>query len=412
MDIPVRTIVTAVALALVCAAGAPARGATTGNLSLLVVPATWGPKPYSLDELRRTVVDEPDAFLRWSSGGRVSLTGTVVDWARLDLPRLSFCRAERMTEALRAVRPDVEVASYDRVAWVVPNAGCGFGGEAQQLHVVLDRQPTPSLTVHELGHTFGLGHARRWDCAGSRCETVEYGSTFSTMGGGAGDFHAYEKQALGWLGPITRPSADGAYTIAPIEGSSTQPQALQVTTAGAEYWFEARTLPVEPFGGHGPAQPPSVAVLGGITFGATAPSPFRETNLVLPNPAGGSRYGYVPGETFRVPGAFEVHVERLDASGAALRFRWVDRTPPPRPQNLSVVRRGTRVTIAWDPPVDTGSGRVAQVVVLDGKEIRRLGPLAFTTTLRLARGSHRVGVAALDRAGLRGRTATRRVVVR
>ena len=55
------------------------------------------------------------------------------------------------------------------------------------------------------------------------------------MGDGQGDFNAFEKQELGWLTGFVQPAGNGRHQIGPIEGPTTLPQALVVSTALSEY---------------------------------------------------------------------------------------------------------------------------------------------------------------------------------
>lgn len=183
-------------------------------------------------------------------------------------------------------------------------------------------------------------------------------------------------------------------------------------TAAAEYWLEARSLPTVSFDGSS-IRPPGILVLGGpsTTIGGV-PALYPEPNLLLPNPSGGVRYSYGVGETVRVPNVFEMTVERNDMAGASLRFAWVDRTAPPRPRLIARAKRGRSVRLEWEPSVDRGSGRVGYVLVVDGRDVRRLRASAFAAAVSLRRGVHRVGITALDRAGNRSRTASIRVTIR
>ena len=51
-----------------------------GAQSVLVILVTWGPQPFTRDEVQHVVFDETDAFYRQSSFGKAWLTGTVTPW--------------------------------------------------------------------------------------------------------------------------------------------------------------------------------------------------------------------------------------------------------------------------------------------------------------------------------------------
>jgi hypothetical protein len=362
-----------------------------------------GPRPFSVAETQR-VADETDAFFRASSAGRFAMPGTVADWITLERSIFDSCSAT----ALRLETPRALLAGYDRIAFVTPRVSrCQFAGEADPSEVLLNGLLTRPLAAHELGHTLGLGHASSYLCEGRNCRIEKYGSLFSTMGGGSGDFNAYEKRQLDWLTSFLRAERAGAYEIGPVEGSTALPQALVVTTARNECWFESRALPTPSFGGTA-VQPPGVVAIVGPS---SAESSYPSDNLVLPNPNGGGRYAYGAGESFVEPGAFRLTVA-AQSGNASLQFEWTDRTPPARPLLRATAFRGGRARLEWDPPRERGSGVASYSLFVDGKVVRHVGPIAYSSVLRVGRGRHVVGVAATDRGGNRGPAATIRLRLR
>jgi hypothetical protein len=398
-----------VALLLAVAFLAPSAGAVTGELRTLYVIATWGPTPFTQADLE-SVAAETDAFFRASSSGRFSMPGSVAGPITLPRPVFDSCDAT----ALRSEASPSLFTGYDRVAFVTPIVErCQFFGEANPTEVLLNGRLFRSLAVHELGHTLSLGHASRWACTGGRCTIDEYGSLFSVMGGGDGDFNAYEKSRLDWLTGVVRPRRNGLHEIGPVEGPTALPQALVVRTAASEFWFESRGLPTPSFMG-GPGQPAGVAVIAG-PGPAGEGSVYPRENLLLPNPGGGARYSYAPGESFMLPRLFRVTVERHAHERAALRFEWLDRTAPGRPRLRGRGGRG-RVRLTWEASRERGSGVESYTLVVDGRAVRTISreiPLiAWQASLRMTAGRHRIGVFATDRAGNRGRPAWVRVHVR
>jgi hypothetical protein len=402
-------------LFLLTAVGAPLfaspAAAVTGQLRTLYVQATWGPVPFMQPDMER-VAAETDAYFRASSSGRLAMPGAVA--APIQLRRAAFDSCD--ATALRSEAPAALFDGYDRAVFVTPYvASCPFTGKASATEVVLNGALYRNLAAHELGHTLLLGHASRWVCSGSTCAIEEYGSSFSVMGGGGGDLNAFEKARLDWLTGLVRPRGNGTHEIGPIEGPTTRPQALVVTTAASEFWFESRGVPTPSFVGTS-VQPAGVAVLAGPTVAGSATSPFPRENLLLANPNGGARYAYATGESFVRPGIFRVRVERHAPEAATLRFDWLDRVAPGRPRVRGrSVRRGW-ARIAWETPRERGSGIETYTLLVDGRARRTVGRDAMLISggirFRLPRGRHRLGVFATDRAGNRGRAAWVRVRVK
>jgi hypothetical protein len=387
----------------------PSASAVSGELRVLYAFATWGPLPFTAADAER-VAAETDAFIQASSSGRLSMPGSVA--APIRLPRAVFDSCD--ATVLRDASPPATFEGYDRIVFVTPPVpACRFAGEANPTEVLLNGLLFRALAAHDLGHTLGLGHASRWNCVGGSCEVDEYGGEYSVMGGGDGDFNAYEKARLEWLTGVTRPTGHATYDIGPIEGGTALPQTLVVTTAASEFWFESRGDPTRAFTGDS-EQPPGVAVIAGPGNGAVT-SPYPRENLLLANPGGRGRFAYAPGESFVLRGVFSVTVERHARESATLRFAWLDRIPPGRPAADVRRLRGGRVRLTWDPAVEEGSGVQTYSVVVDGRVVRtfdgQVPYLNSTVTLRLAPGPHRVAVLAIDRAGNRGRSTTHRLVI-
>ena len=98
-----------------------------------------------------------------------------------------------------------------------------------------------------------------------------------------------------------------------------------------------------------------------------------------------------------------------------LQLEWRDRVRPSKPPLKVRVKRRGRVQLDWEPARERGSGVATYTVLADGRPQRVLdGEIPYlnvTATLRLSRGSHRVGVYATDRAGNRGPATLVRVRV-
>ena len=398
------------ALAAAAALLVPSASAVSGELRTLYVLATWGPEPFGSAELQRTA-DETNDFFEASSSGRFAMPGSVA--GPLRLPRAVFDSCD--ATVLREASPPATFAGYARIVFVTPIVpACNFHGEANPTEVLLNGRLHTALAAHELGHTLDLGHASRWDCATRPCSLDEYGNGFSVMGGGAGDFNAFEKAKLGWLAAPVSASGNGVYEIGPVDAPTTLPQALVVTTASSELWLESRSRATPAFLGDR-EQAAGVAVVAGPKIGSIVESRFPRDNLLLPNPGGDGRFAYAAGERFVEPGVFQVTVERHTPESAALRLQWLERTAPGRPRVRLVATRPGRVRVVWDPATERGSGVRTYTVLADGRTVGVVdGQVPFldsAATLVLSKGWHRVAVYATDRAGNRGRPGTLRVRV-
>jgi hypothetical protein len=386
-------------------------GAVSGEFRVLYVLATWGPPTFGADEVE-LVAAQTDEFFQASSSERFSMPGTVV--GPVTLRRAAFERCD--ATSLRNDAPAALTAGYDRVAFVTPVVpSCRFAGKAEPTEVLLNGQLSVPLAVHELGHTLGLGHAHSWHCIALGCTIDEYGNPFSVMGDGGGDFTAYEKAGLEWLTGLVRPRGNATHEIGPIEGPTTLPQALVVTTATSEFWFESRGRTTSSFLGDS-QQPAGVAVLAGPGHGVAAErSDYPRRNILLPSPTGGrARFAYVAGESYVERDVFRVLVERHAPESASLRFEWLDTVAPAPSRVVARPIGGRRVEVSWNRARERGSGVESYTVLVDGRPVQVVGGddpvLRPSTMLRLTRGAHRVGVFATDRAGNRG--VTTRVAVR
>jgi hypothetical protein len=218
---------------------------------------------------------------------------------------------------------------------------------------------------------------------------------------------------------VARPDDDGVFQLDRIELPASAAQALVVTTARTEYWFELRLEQLRaPFG----SWMLPTGVLVRVAPNAAAPPAslvYPEPNLLLPDPLGAGRAPLYAGETFRERGAFELSVLSQVGDRADVRFRWTDTIRPRAPRILEPaarVRRSGPLFVTWADAHETGSGVAYYEVRVDRRRpvrVRSGFAVSPVATLRKpAPGRHAVSVVAVDRAGNRGATATRRFLVR
>jgi Gametolysin peptidase M11 len=415
-----RRLLLLVAAVAALSGSAPAIAAVSDEQSLLVIRATWGPKPFATDDVNE-VLGKVDAFFRASSFGRMSFKTTLTPWVRA-YPDAPACNpltiAYPADDAARAAGYDP--SAYDRIVYLFPTNDCAWAGSRWGKRALLNGTLTVANTAHELGHTFGLPHAQAWSCAPRPCGVVNYGDPYDTMGSGTGDFDSYEKWLLGWITRVTRPSKPAVYTIAPIETPSTQAQGLVVTTTRNRYWFEVRRDPARDATG-------TVLMHGGLLVHA-GPSPTIApgmssygglSNALILDPVGRGRPWLQPGDRFGEPGAFRIVVLRKAGSSYRLRFAWTDTKAPKRPAIVfpgAHVRRWANTAVTWQDSTEQGSGIAEYRMSIDGAPAVSITQSIYPelNAARIAdlrRGAHTITIVAIDRAGNRSLPAIRRFVV-
>lgn len=415
-----RRFALVLALVALCLPGVAGATEMRGEQRVLAIALTWGPQPFATEDLRRTVFDESSAWYREASYDQTWLTGDVTPWlnglAAKPECDTKFIRTAAYTAAEQA---GYRLASYARFVIVHPRIeACPFRGLGSGENAFLNGALNRFLVVHELGHTYGLTHSNTWDCPpGGPCRETEYGNPYAVMGHGEGHYTAWDKFQLGWLTNVTAVEASTTYDLYRLETKAPGPQALKVTTARDEYWLEYRGETERRFGSRIP---------GGVLINAgTNPyapldliPEFSSYNLLLPDPLGTGRTALVAGDRYAVPGVFELSVAANDAAVAKVAFRWTDTVAPTfaRPEvPRSAGRR--QLEVSWAEPKESGSGVLRYEVFLNGKPAATvrldgltLGTAAFVKKPK--KGTHLVGVVAVDRAGNRSKLATRRFRIR
>jgi hypothetical protein len=410
--LPVALLVAS--LALIPSAQSAYGGHVLGQQRILVALVTWGPKPFVRADVQTIVFKQVDAFYRSMSYGKVSLTGDVTPWLdAFDMPVACNLPTVKRDGTAAALAAGYDPSKYDRVVFVHPEQNCPWSGVTQAATVYLNGAVTAYLVAHELGHSFGLGHANLTDCKHHGCGALEYGDPYDTMGVGSGDFNAKAKYDLGWLTNVTRPAKNGSYLLAPIERPSPLPQAFVVTTANDQYWIEYRSLAAQSDDGRQTA--------GAGVIIRVSPSPDLNNfgasgipNLLLANPDGRHRPELRGGERFVDAGAFTLTVSQASGNrDARLRFRWTDATAPRTPR-FTAALVGGRVQVTLDGAKERGSGIARYDITLDRRAPHSVGNDATEEPVQIGRplpGTHTVKVVVVDRAGNRSRAAVRHVLV-
>ena len=236
-----------VALALFLVGGA--RAAVVGPQRVLVVQATWGAELFPPAVVQKAYADASD-LLRRASFGRAWLDVTIAP--PIAIPGYSCSLSSPLVEdSIDQIRVPARAAGYDvaapdHVVYMIPSpvfgaTACPNISYAGLRDVVLVGSADPIGIVHELGHTFGLGHATTAACP--TCEPLPYGDPWSPMGHGRSDFTVFEKVQLGWALPPVDVRTSGTYTVAVDRRASSAPAALRVHGRDGDLWIEYTTSP-------------------------------------------------------------------------------------------------------------------------------------------------------------------------
>jgi hypothetical protein len=412
-----RRLVPVALLGLALTLSSPAASSLTppilGAQHVLVALVTWGPQPFTREEVQRVVFDEADAFYRQSSYGKAWLTGTVTPWLDAFDGQIGCSVPLIRTAGAAAARAaGYDPAAYERIIFVHPSVDCPWSGVTQANTIFLDGTLSRKLVAHELGHAFGLPHANSTSCRRAGCPALEYGDPYDTMGEGTGDLSAYAKFGLGWLTRVARPTVNGVYQLDPIERPSSRPQAFVVTTAHDQYWIEDRSVPARTDSGTSPG--------GTGVVVRVSPSPDLDgssvnamLNILVADPAGRKRPQLRPGERFKRSGAFSLTMLEPKGSSARIRFKWTDSVAPRSPRFTAEVVSG-KLRITLENARDTGSGLARFRLVVDSRPPQQLAGDATEEPVVVGKplpGTHTVTVVAIDRAGNRSAPATKHVRV-
>jgi hypothetical protein len=394
------------------------KGVFKGEQRYLMILATWGPEPFSVEQVRDVVFNQTDAFTRKQSFGASWITGDVTPWVTA-FSSQPECDTDRIAAQARAAaqRAGYDLSKYNRFGYLFPRNACPFSGMGSAENTWYNGRLSVRLVAHELGHTYGLRHSNTWECTTS-CTIVEYGDPYDTMGNGAGDFNVFEKFSIGWITNVTRVSRPGTFMIDRIEHSTSGSHAVVITTASSEYWIYHRLDQLQaPFSssflptgvlvhvGPNPQAPPDQVVYG-------------QDNLLLPNPLGKGRPAIFAGETFAEPGVFQLTVLAQHGNQMDVKFEWTDTTAPKPAVITGVARRvraGGTLEISWNDAHELGSGLSHYEVKLDKRKAVSVPvQFAFTPIVRMKKpgvGAHAVTIVAVDRAGNRSAAATKRFTV-
>ena len=248
-------------LSVVAAAKEPASGVTTRVLAILIHSSESGPDDVTpaMVEQQLEGTDSP-WFQQVSKGHVAGLTAEATEWISLPATKCGLS-----TGPAAAAAAGYDLAAYDRHLVYFPyEAGCGFSGAAfigGSVSAINGRENLENgVTLHELGHNYGLWHANKLTCSigaaffalAGGCGHTEYGDQHDVMGSsiwdppfgpaGKGHFGAFHLDQLGWLaGRVADvPSSGGKFELKPIEITARGLQAVRLNDGQRTYWIYYR----------------------------------------------------------------------------------------------------------------------------------------------------------------------------
>ena len=276
-----------VAMAMTAATVAPgtvAFNVAAADDGILSASSTWTETPKNTLAVRVNFSDATSGFtaqqmtnLMVGASNAVKIMSYGKTWLvpRVTSVTLPRSRAEYEGAGSGAIITDTRTAltaiginrdSYHMVVHAHPSMNVGYAGlgEVGGANNWLNGNVSLEVTVHELGHNYGLLHAHFWsgltgmgnlgrEQAGAQVELEEYGDTFDIMGGStlpAGQFNARGKAALNWIeqDEIIHVVTNGIYRVFRYDHKDARTNAntrlaLRIPTAGGdEYWVSHRRL--------------------------------------------------------------------------------------------------------------------------------------------------------------------------
>jgi len=228
---------------------------TTQVLVILIKYSDTTSDPYTQAQIQGRMFTDANSvanYYKEASYQKHQLAGVVTPWLVARFARPASCLYSQVATEARALAQQAgyNLASYQKFVYVFPSLpGCGWAGLGGGSQAWINQAASLLVFGHELGHTFGLGHAGSLDCGtqviGGTCTRSEYGDPYEIMGNARGaHFSAPYKNQLGYFaaGQVrTHPGGTATYTLSPLETPGGATYAVKIpASAQRTYWIEWR----------------------------------------------------------------------------------------------------------------------------------------------------------------------------
>lgn len=337
-----------------------ATGTTTKKVAVILFNfSNNSNKPYTTSQVRAlTYTNTPpsysvNAYYQENSFGKIRIEGKlapdgdVYGWYTIPHSSTTCDTSTWRTAAINAAKANgFDPAGYQSVVFEFPyTSACKWAGLASSLlaqgysgvqAALINGTYAVKTVSHELGHNFGVSHARAYNCTqsgvkvplGDSCTVSEYGDQFDVMGSGFRHMNNVHKRALGYLDTAVQTiTTTGAYTIAPIELAGTTPQAYRVARPdGTWLWLEFR----RPYGVD--SFPTTWAVVNGVSVRVVSGSASYLVDMTPTSSYGFQDSALVVGKTFTDPkSGVTLQTLQAGASGVVVDVTVPGSSPAPSP---------------------------------------------------------------------------------
>ncbi|MBI4226606.1 hypothetical protein HY612_05845 [Candidatus Roizmanbacteria bacterium] len=197
-----------------------------------------------------------NGFFVENSKGKTSLKGEIYDYVRISADNKD-CQdrgyinwGDLALIELKKQKKSISPAATK--IFIFAKTDCFQGKEGTHIAsnntiYVYRNQYELGVNIHELGHSYGLGHSNYYDCGDasylSNCLVKEYADWYDTMGWNFGYFNIPHITKLNWLDPgdVTSVFSKGFYTVKGISSFNLQRGLAVYKDNNLHYYIEYRT---------------------------------------------------------------------------------------------------------------------------------------------------------------------------